>query len=116
MSIKLTKNAANRVKSFLDKRGKGIGIRFAVEKTGCSGLAYKLEYVDDIDTNDVTFYDKEVLVVVSKENLFFLDGTELDFVKEGVNEGFKFNNPNATATCGCGESFYVENGKSDSSS
>lgn len=107
MSIKLTSSAAVRIKSFLKKRGKGIGIRIAVQTTGCSGLAYKLEYVDVVQESDVVFIEKDISIIVDKKSLVFIDETELDFAKEGINEGFKFNNPNATATCGCGESFYV---------
>ena len=107
MSITLTDSAADRVQSFLDNRGKGIGLRLAVKTTGCSGMAYVMEFIDDIDGDDQVFEDHGIKVVIDSKSLIYLDGTEVDFAKEGLNEGFKFNNPNVKAECGCGESFTV---------
>ncbi|MGL5291961.1 MAG: iron-sulfur cluster assembly protein IscA [Vibrionaceae bacterium] len=107
MAIILTDAAAQRVQSFLQKRGKGIGLRLAVRTSGCSGMAYVLEFVDEINEEDQVFEQKGVKVIVDSKSLLYLDGTELDFAKEGLNEGFKFNNPNVTSECGCGESFHV---------
>ncbi len=107
MAITLTDAAADHVKGFLDNRGKGIGLRLAVRTTGCSGMAYVLEFADEVDDEDVVFDDNDVKVVVDPKSLVYLDGTELDFGKEGLNEGFKFNNPNVKDECGCGESFNV---------
>lgn len=107
MSISLTESAANHVRGYLDNRGKGVGLRLGVRTTGCSGMAYVLEFADEIGADDVTFEDKDVTVVIDKKSLLYLDGTELDFTKEGLNEGFKFNNPNVKDECGCGESFTV---------
>lgn len=107
MAITLTEVAANRVKRFLESRGKGEGLRLAVKTSGCSGLAYVLEFADDIDPNDKVFEDRGVKVIVDPKSLVYLDGTELDYTREGLNEGFKFNNPNVTDACGCGESFTV---------
>lgn len=108
MSITLTQTARHRIQSFLEKRGKGIGVRLAVETTGCSGFAYKLEYLDDLKKTDVTYNQEGILIAIDKKYLLLLEGVELDFVTEGVQEGFKFNNPNATAVCGCGKSFAVK--------
>jgi iron-sulfur cluster assembly protein len=107
MAITLTDAAADRVKAFMDNRGKGIGLRLGVRTTGCSGMAYVLEFADELDENDVVFEDNDVKVVVDPKSLVYLDGTELDFGKEGLNEGFKFKNPNVKDECGCGESFNV---------
>ena len=107
MSVTLTEAAARHVTRYLGRRGKGVGVRLGVKTTGCSGLAYKLEYADDIAPEDVVFEDHGVKVLVDPKSLPYIDGTELDFVREGLNEGFKFNNPNAAASCGCGESFSV---------
>ncbi|WP_406663987.1 iron-sulfur cluster assembly protein IscA [Gallaecimonas sp. GXIMD1310] len=107
MAISLTDTAAHRVASFLANRGKGIGVRLGVRTTGCSGLAYVLEFVDEANPDDEVFEDKGVKVVIDQKSLVYLDGTELDFVKEGLNEGFQFNNPNTKGECGCGESFTV---------
>ena len=107
MAITLTEAAARHVNRYLSRRGKGLGVRLGVKTTGCSGLAYKLEYVDDSAPEDIVFEDKGVKVVVDGKSLQFLDGTQLDFVKEGLNEGFKFTNPNVKDECGCGESFHV---------
>lgn len=107
MSITLTASAANHVQNYLTKRGKGIGLRFGVRTTGCSGMAYKLEFVDAASEEDQTFESNGVKVFVDPKSLVYIDGTELDFVKEGLNEGFKFNNPREKDKCGCGESFNV---------
>ena len=107
MSITLTEAAAGRVSSFLANRGKGIGVRLGVKTTGCSGMAYVIEFVDEMNEDDEVFEDHGVKVIVDKKSLVYLDGTELDFAREGLNEGFKFNNPNAKGECGCGESFQV---------
>ena len=107
MPITLTEKAAERVRNFLANRGKGAGLRLAVRTSGCSGMAYALEFADDVNEEDVVFEDKGVRVIVDPRSLVYLDGTELDFVREGLNEGFKFNNPNVKASCGCGESFSV---------
>jgi iron-sulfur cluster assembly protein len=107
MSITLTEAAARHVSRYLIKRGKGIGVRLGVKTTGCSGLAYKLEYADDMLAEDVVFEHQGVKVLVDPKSLPYLDGTELDFVREGLNEGFKFRNPRERDRCGCGESFRV---------
>ena len=107
MAIELSDIAASRVQQFLANRGKGIGLRLGVKTTGCSGLAYVIEFVDEIQEDDEVFETKGVKVVVDKKSLVFLDGTEVDFAKVGLNEGFQFNNPNAKNACGCGESFTV---------
>ena len=107
MSVSLTENAANRVRTFLEKRGKGVGVRLGVKTTGCSGMAYTIEFADEIDDTDEVFEQKGVKVIINPKSMVYLDGTELDFAKEGLNEGFKFNNPNEKDRCGCGESFTV---------
>lgn len=107
MSITLTQSAADRVESFLANRGKGVGLRLGVKTSGCSGMAYILEFADGINDDDNVFEDKNVKIIVDKKSLVYIDGTELDFVKEGLNEGFKFKNPNVSNECGCGESFNV---------
>ncbi|WP_100914003.1 iron-sulfur cluster assembly protein IscA [Pseudoalteromonas spongiae] len=107
MAITLTDAAADRVRSFLTNRGKGLGLRVGVKTTGCSGLAYVLEFVDELAEGDEIFEHNGVTVIVDGKSLVYIDGTELDFVKEGLNEGFKFNNPNQNGECGCGESFTV---------
>ena len=108
MTITMTPAAARHVQKSLDKRGKGIGLRLAVKTSGCSGLAYAIEFVDAAPAGeDYTCESHGLTLVVDPKSLPFLDGTELDFVREGLNEGFKFNNPNAKAACGCGESFAV---------
>ncbi|BAS67913.1 MAG: iron-sulfur cluster assembly protein IscA [Gammaproteobacteria bacterium] len=107
MAITLTDTAAQRVVGFLDNRGSGIGIRLSVQTTGCSGLGYNIEFVDNVNDDDTVFDNNGVKVVIDAKSLVYLDGTEVDFVKEGLNEGFEFNNPNAKAECGCGESFTV---------
>lgn len=107
MAISLTESAAERVKTFLAARGKGIGLRVGVKKTGCNGYAYVVNYADDMRDDDVVFEDHGVKVVVDRESLTMIDGTEVDFIKEGLNEAFRFRNPNVTGECGCGESFSV---------
>jgi iron-sulfur cluster assembly protein len=107
MPITLTEKAAQRVQNFLVNRGSGLGIRLAVQTTGCSGLGYNLEFVDITNDDDTIFEDRGVKVVVDAKSLIYLDGTEVDYVKEGLNEGFEFKNPNAKGECGCGESFTV---------
>ncbi len=107
MSITMTERAAEHVKSYIEKRGKGIGLRLAVRTTGCSGMAYVLEFADEVAANDEVFEQHDVKVVVDQKSLVYLDGTELDFAKEGLNEGFQFNNPNVKDECGCGESFNI---------
>lgn len=107
MAITLSEAAANRVSNFLQSRGKGEGVRLGVKTSGCSGLAYILEFVDEVEDDDVVFEDRGVKVIIDKKSLVYLDGTELDYGKEGLNEGFKFNNPNVKNECGCGESFTV---------
>jgi nitrogen fixation NifU-like protein len=99
--------AARHVTRYLGKRGKGVGVRLGVKTTGCSGLAYKLEYVDEFAPEDVVFEDHGVKVLVDPKSLAYIDGTKLDFVREGLNEGFKFINPNERDRCGCGESFRI---------
>jgi iron-sulfur cluster assembly protein len=107
MAISLTDSAANRVRTYLDKRGAGIGLRLGVTRTGCSGYSYVINYADRIDDTDVVFEDKGVTVIVDPEALPLIDGTEVDFVKNGLNEAFSFRNPNISGECGCGESFNV---------
>ncbi len=107
MAISLSESAARHVSNFIAKRGKGFGIRLGVKTSGCSGMAYKLEFVDNTENEDLVFESHGVKVVIDPKSLAYLDGTELDFVKEGLNEGFKFNNPNVKDQCGCGESFNV---------
>jgi iron-sulfur cluster assembly protein len=107
MTITLTETAAQHVAKNLTRRGKGVGLRLGVRTSGCSGLAYKLEYADEIRPEDLRFESHGVTVVVDPKSLPYLDGMELDFAREGLNEGFKFNNPNVKDACGCGESFNV---------
>jgi len=107
MSITLTQSAADRINGFLENRGKGVGLRLGVKTSGCSGMAYVIEFADEVGADDQVFEDKGVKVLVDPKSLIYLDGTELDFGKEGLNEGFKFNNPNVKDNCGCGESFTV---------
>ena len=111
MAITLTEKAAQHVQKYLTRRGKGVGlrvgVRLGVKTTGCSGLAYKLEYADDFTPEDLIFEGHGVKVLVDPKSLPYIDGTELDFVREGLNEGFKFHNPREKDKCGCGESFRV---------
>jgi iron-sulfur cluster assembly protein len=107
MSVTVTEKAARHIQKTLDKRGKGVGLRLAVKTSGCSGMAYALEFADESQPEDLIFESAGVKLLVDPRSLPYLEGTELDFVREGLNEGFKFNNPNAKAECGCGESFAV---------
>ncbi|WP_028116714.1 iron-sulfur cluster assembly protein IscA [Ferrimonas senticii] len=107
MSITLTEAAAERVKSYLANRGKGLGLRLGLKTSGCSGLAYVLEFVDELQPGDEVFEQLGVNIIIDAKSMIYLDGLQVDFVKEGLNEGFKFENPNAQGECGCGESFTV---------
>ena len=107
MSITMTPAAADHVRRYLHSRGKGIGIRLGVRTSGCSGMAYVLEFADELADEDLVFENQGVKVIVDPKSMLYLDGTELDYTKEGLNEGFKFNNPNVQDACGCGESFNV---------
>jgi iron-sulfur cluster assembly protein len=107
MTISISEAAARHVTRYITKRGKGVGVRLGVKTTGCSGLAYKLEYADEIAPEDVVFEDNGVTVLVDPKSLAYIDGTQLDFVREGLNEGFRFVNPNERDRCGCGESFRI---------
>ncbi|GMQ91196.1 MAG TPA: iron-sulfur cluster assembly protein IscA [Acidiferrobacteraceae bacterium] len=107
MAITLTQAAARRIRDFLEKRGKGEGLRVGVKTSGCSGMAYVLEYVDEINKDDQVYESHGVKVIVDPKSLAYIDGTELDYTKEGLNEGFAFSNPNVTSECGCGESFNI---------
>ena len=107
MAISMTEAAAKHVQRSLEGRGKGEGIRLGVRTTGCSGLAYVLEFVDELAAEDLVFESHGVKVIIDPKSLVYLDGTELDFTREGLNEVFKFNNPNVRGECGCGESFNV---------
>ena len=107
MAVTLTESAATHVARFIEKRGKGVGLRLGVKTTGCSGMAYKLEYVDEASNDDEVFESHGIKVFVDPKSLPYIDGTELDFAREGLNEGFKFRNPNVKDECGCGESFRI---------
>jgi iron-sulfur cluster assembly protein len=107
MSISLTPSAAERVRAYMANRGKGIGLRLGIKQTGCSGYAYVVSYADEVGAGDVVFDEAGVKVIVDREALKFVDGTEIDFVRTGLNEAFKFRNPNVKGECGCGESFNV---------
>ena len=107
MAVSLTSSAAERVRSYIAKRGHGVGLRVGVRKTGCSGFAYVIDYADAVGADDAVFEDDGVKVVVDSKSLALIDGTEVDFVREGINEAFKFRNPNVKGECGCGESFNV---------
>ncbi len=107
MSVTLTETAARHVSKYLGDRGKGVGVRLGVKTSGCSGLAYKLEYADQIAPEDQVFESHGVKILVDPQSLSYLDGTVLDFVREGLQQGFKFSNPNERDRCGCGESFRV---------
>ena len=107
MAISLTEPAAERVRTYLADRGHGVGLRIGIKKTGCNGFAYVVNYADDVTEDDRIFEDRGVTVVVDEESLKLIDGTEVDFIKEGLNEAFKFRNPNVAGECGCGESFSV---------
>ncbi len=107
MAIKLTEAAAGRIRNFIDSRGHGVGLRLGIKKTGCSGFAYVVNYADQVGSEDVVFEDQGVKVIVDTESLRYIDGTVVDFVKQGLNEAFRFLNPNIKGECGCGESFTV---------
>ncbi|GIL04749.1 iron-sulfur cluster assembly protein IscA [Betaproteobacteria bacterium PRO7] len=107
MAVTMTERAARHVADFISKRGRGIGLRLGVRTTGCSGMAYKLEYADAVNPDDQQFESHGVRILVDPKSLAYIDGTELDFVREGLNEGFRFNNPKEKNRCGCGESFNV---------
>jgi iron-sulfur cluster assembly protein len=107
VAIKLTEAAAGRIRDFIDSRGHGVGLRLGIKKTGCSGFAYVVNYADQVESEDVVFEDRGVKVVVDTESLRYIDGTVVDFVKQGLNEAFRFSNPNIKGECGCGESFTV---------
>jgi iron-sulfur cluster assembly protein len=107
MAISLTPSAAERIKSFLATRGHGVGLKLGVRKTGCSGFAYVINYADEVEPRDVVFEDHGVKVYVDPDSLILIDGTTVDFVKQGLNEAFRFQNPNVRGECGCGESFSV---------
>jgi len=107
MAITLTEPAADRVRDYLDQRGSGIGLRIGITSTGCNGFAYVINYADELNDDDVVFDERGVKVVVDRKSLELIDGTEVDFIKEGLNEAFRFHNPNVTGECGCGESFSV---------
>lgn len=107
MAIILTENAARQMQQSLEHRGSGVGIRLGITTTGCSGFAYVMEFVDHLAADDEVFEDKGVKVVIDKKSQIYLDGTEVDYVKNGLNEGFEFTNPNSKGECGCGESFSV---------
>jgi|SRR4249919_2498292 iron-sulfur cluster assembly protein len=107
MAVTMTERAARHIAGFLQKRGKGVGLRLGVRTTGCSGMAYKIEYADAMQPEDQTFESHGVKILIDPKSLAYIDGTELDFVREGLNEGFRFNNPNEKNRCGCGESFNV---------
>ena len=107
MAITLTEKAAQRVEKYLESRGKGIGLKLAVKTTGCSGMAYVLEFVDKASSEVQVFESHGVKILVDPKSLIYIDGTELDFKREGLNEGFEFHNPNVKDSCGCGESFTI---------
>ena len=107
MAISLTEPAAERVRTYLESRGSGVGLRIGVKKTGCNGFAYVVNYADEVTEEDRVFQDRGVTVVVDEKSLELIDGTEVDFIKEGLNEAFRFRNPNIAGECGCGESFSV---------
>ncbi|MCL7421025.1 MAG: iron-sulfur cluster assembly accessory protein [Methylobacter sp.] len=107
MSVSLTESAANQIKKQLEKRGKGIGLKLGIKKSGCSGYAYALDYADELAANEVVFENFGVKIIVQEADLPVVDGIEVDYRREGINAAFQFNNPNVKATCGCGESFSV---------
>ncbi len=107
MSLTLTEKAAKHIQKTLVHRGKGLGLRLGVKTSGCSGMAYLLEFADHINEEDQIFESQGIKIIVDPKSLLYIDGTELDYIREGLNEGFKFNNPNIKNQCGCGESFNV---------
>lgn len=107
MALSMTEKAATHIQKSLAQRGKGIGLRLGIKTSGCSGMAYTLEFADVVGDDDQVFESQGIKIIVDPKSLLYIDGTELDFVREGLNEGFKFNNPNVKSQCGCGESFNV---------
>ena len=107
MAISLTPAAADRVRHFIAERGHGLGLRLGVRKTGCSGFAYVVNYADQPEPGDHVFDCRGISVFVDGASLTLIDGTEVDFVRHGLNEAFRFRNPNVRGECGCGESFSV---------
>lgn len=107
MAITLTESAARRVRAYLEKRDGALGLRLGVKKSGCSGFSYQVDYAETVCPDDLVFEDHGVKVVVNREQMPYLDGTEVDFVRQGLNEAFRFRNPNIKEECGCGESFTV---------
>lgn len=107
MAVMVTEKAAKHISNFIAKRGKGVGVRLGVKTSGCSGMSYKLEFADEANPEDIVFESHGVKVLVDPKSLPYIDGTELDYTREGLNEGFRFNNPNVKDACGCGESFNV---------
>ncbi|TAN64641.1 MAG: iron-sulfur cluster assembly accessory protein [Methylobacter sp.] len=107
MSVSLTESAARQISKQLEKRGKGLGLKLGVKQAGCSGYAYTIDYADTLNEGDVVFENFDVKVIIAASDLAFVDGIELDYRREGINEAFQFNNPNVKGTCGCGESFSV---------
>ena len=105
--ITITENAAKHINSYLTKRGKGLGVRLGVKTSGCSGMAYNLEFVDEVNEDDLIFEEHGARVYIDPKSLVYLDGTQVDYTKEGLQEGSKFENPNVKDSCGCGESFHV---------
>lgn len=105
--ITITENAAKHINSYLTKRGKGLGVRLGVKTSGCSGMAYNLEFVDEVNEDDLIFEEHGARVYIDPKSLVYLDGTQVHYTKEGLQEGFKFENPNVKDSCGCGESFHV---------
>lgn len=108
MAITLSESAAAHIQKQLAKRGRGVGLRLGVKRVGCSGLAYTMDYADDVGSNDEVFESNAAKVIIDRDALAYLDGTQVDFRREGLSESFKFDNPNVSATCGCGESFSVD--------
>jgi len=108
MTITLTDSAADRIRTYLAKRGTGVGLRLGIKRTGCSGYAYTVNYADEIGAEDVVVAVDDVKIIVDKQNIEIIDGTEVDYVRQGLNEAFKFRNPQATGECGCGESFSIQ--------
>lgn len=107
MAISLTESAAERVRRHIAERGHGVGLRLGVKSSGCSGFSYVVDYADDVGNEDLVFDSHGVKVVVDRSHLAAVDGTQIDFVRQGLNESFRFDNPNVRAQCGCGESFSV---------
>ena len=105
--ITITENAAKHINNYLTKRGKGLGVRLGVKTSGCSGMAYNLEFVDEVNDDDLIFEEHGARIYIDPKSLVYLDGTQVDYTKEGLQEGFKFENPNVKDSCGCGESFHV---------